>query len=282
MIIDQVFPKTVGGRSSLRERLITEALGQGLSDERSNLIVSVVPEMLLSSGCFLDRMTNLWRYEFGPYDLTKVLVWGSDMWVPVSHLLAALSSACSRLPEDDLVIYLGRLANPESHQDALAEMMPAHRVGPNVPMKFEVAGLGVGNRRIDWVIEPEAKRLVLLDVKRRVTDFIKQAERISDGGAEPVPDHDPALLFRSVAQKFLTANPDLHIQGVWISTNIKQNEERLARTFAELDPDKVHFAVFDDWEPDLHVLTRRENDRQYLFNLFRARPSSRFTFVGKQ
>jgi hypothetical protein len=202
-------------------------------------------------------MTNLWRYEFGlPYDLTKVLVWGSDMWVPVNHLLAALSSACSRLPDDALMIFLTRLANPEKHQDALTEMMPAHRVNLKVPMNFEVAGLGAGNRTIDWVIEPEAKRLVLLDVKRRVTDFIEQAERTNEGGAEPVPDHDPALLFRSVEQKFLTANPDSRLQGVWISTNIKQNEERLARTFTGLDPAKVHFAVFGDWEPDVYVLTR--------------------------
>jgi len=157
-------------------------------------------------------------------------------------------------------------------------MIPAHKVAPAVPVQFEVAGLGVGDRTVDWVIEPEGERSVLLDVKRRTTDFIKQAERIDAEGAAPEPDHDPALLFRSVEKKFVSADPHSRLQGAWIFTDIKQDEEQIALAFADLDPSKVHFVILGDWEPDVYVLIRREEDRQYLLDLFRAEPSSRFTF----
>ncbi len=109
-------------------------------------------------------------------------------------------------------------------------------------------------------------------VKRRTTDFIQQAERIVTEGAAPEPDHDPAVLFRSVEQKFVAANPSVRLQGAWIFTDIQQEEELLARAFSALDPDKVHFAVFGDWKLDVYVLVRRETDRQYLLDLFREEP----------
>jgi hypothetical protein len=280
MIIDQVFPNVVGAKSSLRESLMAEAVASGAEKETAITLVSIVPARLLSSGCLLDKMTGLWRYEFGmPYDLTKTLVWGSDMWIPVKHLFAALSSAHSRLPKDKLSCYLERLDNPDSHQFALAEMIPAHKVAPTTPMQFEVAGLGSGNHTIDWVIEPSDGPLVLLDVKRRTIDFIQQAERIGAECSPPAPDHDPALLFRSVEKKLVSADPDSRLQGVWISTNIKQNEDQVSLAFGNLDSGKVHFAVFGDWEPDIYILLRREQDRNFLLSLFHAVPSSRFTFV---
>ena len=80
MIIDQVFPNVVGAKSSLRESLMAETVASGAEKETAITLASIVPARLLSSGCFLDKMTGLWRYEFGmPYDLTKTLVWGSDM-----------------------------------------------------------------------------------------------------------------------------------------------------------------------------------------------------------
>jgi hypothetical protein len=65
MFIDRIFPEVVGGKSTLRERLTAEALAQELSNEQATAIVADLPEGLLSSGCFLDKMTGLWRYEFG-------------------------------------------------------------------------------------------------------------------------------------------------------------------------------------------------------------------------
>jgi hypothetical protein len=157
-------------------------------------------------------------------------------------------------------------------------MIPVAKVGSNAPVDFEVPGLGVGNRTVDWVIGPQDGRAVLLDVKRRTTDFIKQTERIDTAKVAPEPSHDPELLFRSVEQKFLPADPDLQLQGAWIVTDIKQEENQLLQAFATLDASKVHFAILGDWKPDVYVLSRRDIDRQFLLEIFRIYTSNRFIF----
>lgn len=193
-------------KCTLYERLLAEAKARGLSNEHTDDIISIVPKTLIDAGAFLDKMTNLWRYEFGvPYVIGKDFVWGTHMWVPVHCLFNALLCAHSRLPEVTCVDYLERLVDPSKHQATLVEMIPGYKVDSTVAVQFEVPGQGAGNRTIDWVIGPRSGRTVLLDVKRRTTDFIKQTE----GGGEsvaPEPDHDPALLFRSVEEKFESAD----------------------------------------------------------------------------
>ena len=279
MFIDRIFPEVVAEKSPLQDRLILEAMARGLTNEQAKAILANVPERLIEAGTFLDKITGLWRYEYGfPYDIEEDLVWGTHMWVPVDSLYSALICAHSRLPDDKRANYLERLADPDVHQATLVEMIPAHKVSSDVPIEFEIAGLGAGNRTVDWVIRPQDGHAVLLDVKRRTTDFIKQAKRMGEEGAMPEPDHDPALLFRSVEQKLVSADPNVQLQGVWVFTDIQQDEELLLTAFAALDASKVHFAVFGDWKPDVYVLVRRDEDRQYLLDLFHAEPSTRFTF----
>jgi len=279
MYIEQIFAAVVGEKDTLRNRFLAAADSHGLAEDQANALVSTIPEPLASAGAFLDKMTGLWRYEFGlPYDIADDLVWGTHMWVPVEKLFAAISSAQARLPADNRAAFLQRLADPDAHQAALVEMIPAHKVSAGVPMEFEVAGLGAGNRTVDWVIGPHANRTVLVDVKRRTTDFIKQMLQVNDDRAESPPNHDPALLFRSVEQKFVSADPDARLQGVWILTDIKQDEDRLRSAFTDLDGTKVHFTILGDWKSDAYVLVRREQDRQYLVELFQVEPSTRFTF----
>jgi len=279
VFIDKVFPAVVGDRASLRNRLAMEATARGLTNEQANTILAIVPEPLINAGAFLDRMTGLWRYEFGlPYNIAENLVWGTHMWVTVDCLFRALYCAHLRLPMDKRTIYLQRLADPDAHQATLVEMVPVDKIATGVPVEFEIAGLGAGNRTLDWVIGLQGGRTVLLDVKRRTTDFIQQAERMDNEGEEPVPEHDPALLFRSVEQKFVSADPGVRLQGVWILIDIKQEEEQLGCTFAALDGSKVHFAILGDWEQDAHILVRRDEDRQSLVDLFHIESSTRFTF----
>lgn len=278
MLIERVLPVFVSAKSTLRKRLFAEAEARGLSNAYADAIESLVPERLINAGAFLDRLTGLWRYEFGvPYNIGERLVIGTNMFVPVESLFSALSCAYLRLPENKRAIYFERLANLDSHQATLAEMIPGYKVDLAVPLEFEVAGMGAGNRTVDWVIGPWSGRNVCLDVKRRIFDLIKHAEGIGAKGAVKEPDHDPNGLFRSVEQKFVEADPDSRLQGAWIVTNIKQDEEQLNLAFAALDPNKVHFAILGDWKPDIYVLARRETDRQYLLKLFRAEPSTRFT-----
>lgn len=279
MMVEKIFPNVVGGKSTLRDRLLVEAKERGIKDEHMKAIVSLVPAMLIGATSFLDKMTNIWRYEFGvPYNIGKDLVWGTHMWVPVTYLFNALWCAYSRLPQDQCVAYFKRLAEPSKHQDTLGEMIPAYKVDSAVHVQFEVQGKGIGSKTIDWAIGPHNGYTVLLDVKRRTTDFIKEVERIGGDSIAPEPNHDPALLFRSVEKKFRSSDPNIRLQGAWIITDIKQNEQELSAAFAALDKSKIHFAILGDWKPDAYVLVRRSEDEQYLRNLFHAEKSARFTF----
>src|SRR5688572_4002357 len=100
MLIDEVFPQVVGARASLRDRLFEDFSLAGISSEEAKRLLSAVPRLLLESGCFLDRITGFWRYEFGiPFTVNdnKNLVWGTHMWVPVTNLHAAMLAAHQRL-----------------------------------------------------------------------------------------------------------------------------------------------------------------------------------------
>ena len=279
MHIEQLLPNVVGGKDSLRTRFLAEALTNGLKAEQASVLFSLIPDPLANAGAFLDNMTGLWRYEFGlPFQVKDKPIWGTHMWVPVEIIYAAGFFAHLRVSGDKRTDYLRRLADPNKHKDVLVEMIPACAVPAEIHMDFEVPGLGTGDRTVDWSIGPHANRTVLLDVKNRVVDLIAIMGDLKDEDPSAPPDHDPALLFRSVDQKLIAADPDSRLQGVWVVTNIKQDEDRLQGAFAELDQSKVHFAILGDWKPDAHVLVQREQDRKYLLELFQLQQSTRFTF----
>ncbi len=280
MIIDQVFPTFVVEKSTLRDRLKVVVTERGLAGAFAESLINIVPESLISTGAFLDKLTGIWRYEFGiPYDITNLHYWGTHMWIPVTHLYEALYCAFTRLPTNSRTDYLHRLSNPAKHQAILAEMIPAQKINPDIPIEFEVAGLGAGNRTIDWVIHPQGNRTVLLDVKKRTADFIKQAEEMATDTSKQKPIHDPALLFRSIEEKFNIADPLSQLQGAWTCTKIKQDENKLSQAFSNLSAKRVHFAILGDWESDAYILTRNHIDHEYLQNLFQVTRSNRFTYV---
>jgi hypothetical protein len=283
MLIEDILPQFIAAKAGLRDRLLEEFALAQISREETDQILSAVPALLLESGCFLDRMTGFWRYEFGiPFTVNdkQSLIWGTHMWVPVAHLCAALLASHRRTNGSKRQEYLARLADPARHQDVLCEMAPIIRVDPSIPADFEVAGLSPGNQTLDWVLGPVSGRKVIFDVKRRVADFIGHANHFAGSNdlASLPPDHDPALLFRSVENKLSPNDPASSLQGVWIATEIKQESSKLATAFDALDQTKVHFAILADWQPDIHVLTRRPEDRQFLLGLFQATESNRFTF----
>ena len=279
MMIDQVFPHVVGNRGVLKDQLFQRAREQGLSVEQATGRFAGIPAPLIDAGTFLDKLTGLWRYEFGvPFEIDGTLVWGVHMWVPIDHLHRAIVTTNARLSEPERAAYYARLNDPERHAVTLAEMIPGSKVHDDLRAQFEVPGLGAGNCTIDWVVHASGRR-VMIDVKSRSVDFTEQMRREDGGNVMPEPEHDPALLFRSLDKKFLPANPDEQLQGVWIATHIQQNENGLKEAFAALDPKKIHFAILGDWAPDVHLLVQREQDRQYLLDLFGATQTDRFTFV---
>lgn len=279
MLIDKVLPQAVGGRATLYERFFAEAQERGVAEREAKNLLEWLPDPLAKAACFLDKMTGLWRYEFGiPFNVGPHLVWGTHMWLPVDELFSGLVAARNRLANGQLNDYVSRLADEKRHRETLVEMIPAEKVHPRVYMEFEVSGLGVGKRTVDWVIKARDGRLVLLDVKHRHADFILSMAADDNGNVAKAPNHDPALMFRSIAEKFVEAEPAQQLQGAWICTHIKQQKDLLENAFQSLDAARVHFAVLGDWKADGTVLARRSEDRQYLLDLFHLQQSDRFTF----
>lgn len=285
MLIEQVFPKVIGGKASLHGRLTVEGKSRGLSPHEIEALISIIPLKLLKADCFLDRLTDLWRYEFGqPYESISQgqYVWGTHMWPPVKHLFEAVRCAQIRLLEPQRRRYLERLANPEKHVDTLVEFLPILRLPEDIVASFEVP-TGVGNYNVDWCISKSTYRPVLIDVKRRFRDFLEMMNQIEEGeydpdGTAPAPKHNVSLLFRSIEQKYFQHDPAIQLQGAWVVTDIKQEETELSAAFEALDRLKVHFIILGDWEPGIKLLTRQDKDHQFLISLFQEEMSDRFHF----
>jgi hypothetical protein len=279
MFIDAVFPAAVGAKDKLLRRLIILARSQRLSD--FDRLVGPVPVRLLNARCFFDRMTRRWRYEYGlplHLDATRQQLWGTHMWLPVRTLLKVLVCARSRMLADQYAAYCARLASESKHHDALSEMAPILHIPYGTPARFEVPGLGKGNHTIDWHIQKPGTRPILLDVKRRIFDLVKQMDQPLHGTV--APDHDASMLFRSVEDKLLTVDRRSTLQGTWIHTEIKQEECALQAAFAALDPGKVHFAILGDFERNVHVLSHVPEESEEILETLALARSTRFTFRG--
>lgn len=278
MWIEKIQPEFVAGKSRLTICLREEGLARGKTDAECDVLIAMLPPKLAACDCFLDRLTSFWRYEFGePHRVDGSLVWGVHMWPPVKVLFDVLDCARHRLPEQKRAAYLALVADRAKHQEYLAEMLPVLRVRDAIPAAYEVAGLGAGNRTIDWALGAAGTRQILFDVKRRFADFYSQmTDAVLTSGAPP--NHDVQLLFRSVERKFLAADPDERLQGVWIVTDIKQDETELRAAFDTLDPAKVHFAILGDAQSDVYILAKRPEDIPHLLSVFSASQSRRFVF----
>jgi hypothetical protein len=283
MLIERICAKVVGGKATLENRLLAEGKECGLSLEEMTALIGIIPIKLLNSSCFHDRLTSLWRYEFGvPYTIKEELLWGTHMWIPVKYLFAVLRCARDRLPEQQRRRYFERLANPEKHEETLVEFLPVLRLSEDTATNFEVP-TGIGNRNADWCILSNTGRPVLLDVKNRSLDLIEEMKRIraredDPDGTAPAPTHDVTRLFRSIEEKYAPSNPALQLQGAWIATNLQQEEKELTVAFDRLDQSKVHFVILGGWERGIKPLTRRDEDCQFLIDLFHEEVSNRYHF----
>lgn len=268
----------------LNERFISAAEALGLSGQESRELATLLPQTLQSAQCFLDALTNLWRYEFGkPMDrlASGMVVFGTHMYHRIDHLVEALRCAQLRLTSTQLTRFIDRLSDPAKHGNVLIEMLPALRLHSNVTAEFEVLGYGSGNRMIDWLISPSDGPPVLIEVKHRQRDTVEYFDRLSSrprGAALLAPEHDTDLLFQSLESKFLHRRPTDIIQGAWIHVSIKQEEGELRASFDKLDPELIHFAILGSWQEDVFLLARSGVDREGLLALLGRKESDRFVF----
>lgn len=226
MMIEHVFPQVVGEIAPLRDVLRGQLIEYGQTPEHADALLALVLAPLIGTGAFWDKMTGLWRYEYGvPFEINGSQVWGAHMWVPVAYLGEALKTVNRFLSDGTRAEYLARLNHPERHAITLAEMIPGSKLAAATQAEFEVPGLGIGNSTVDWLIAGNGRH-ILLDVKSRSRDFIEQMAREGDAREMPEPEHDPALLFRNLEGKFVHADPDTQLQGAWIATHIAQPRKR--------------------------------------------------------
>lgn len=275
----------VGGIARLDSLFVAAGRYRGIGREEIEQVIAIVPEAIKSCPCFLDRLTGLWRYEFGdPLALPSGnVVFGTHMYHEVDRLYDVLACAKQRLTPEKLSSYLARLANPQKHEDLIAEFAPVLRLTVDVQVDYEVAGFGDGNSTVDWFVRPPEGPPVLLEVKNRTKDLVESLARMDAGerspeGTAPVPAHDHAMLFRSIEQKFRSRSSAEIVQGVWIRTNLRQEETELSRAFDCLDATKVHVAVLGDWQDDVHVLANDAFAKEHVIRVFRLEESRRFVF----
>jgi len=255
----------------------------GHTDQRAERLTRILPESLRTAPVWRDRLTNLWRYDYGPpYDALPggQLVLGTTQSPEVRSLYRSVHAAESRLGSEELLKWLARLPDPAKHVDVVVEMRPVVGLAASANAHFE-AGHGEGNKTIDWLVEPKAGRPLLLDVKNRITDpldHLRQVMPAMQAGRNPGKPNapDPSALFRNTVEKFRPESRLAQLQGVWIHTEIKQDRNRLTAYFRGLDASRLHFAVLADWDDDATILVRDESDAPYLEKVFGVMGSSRF------
>jgi hypothetical protein len=275
----------VGGIAGLPELFLASAKGQPARRSEIEEIVRLIPPEIRELPCFLDRLTGLWRYDYGEPFVNLPgggTVFGTNMFHRVDRLLDILACARKRLPPEKLASYLQRLADPRKHGDALVEFAPVVRLGATTEVEFEVLGYGEGSKTIDWLIRSKPVT-ALVEVKNRNRDLLESLARIQAGDrgqndTAPDPTHDPSLLFKSIESKFVSRPSSEIIQVGWTTTRLKQEEEELLAAFKNLDASRVHAVILGDFADDVYVLSHEASIKERILELLQVRESRRFVF----
>lgn len=253
----------------------------GHTEAYARELTKLLPLPVSSAPAFLDRVTEVWRYDYGlPFDFPNDWAIGTDQWPEVGILYRVIDAANRNLDPQLLLGWLKRLSNESKHMDVMTEMRPILDL-KDEKLIFEVSGRGIGDTTIDWLIEPPGKRPILLEVKNRVVSFIQRLEtRLpskktkNDYRKNKTPN--PANLFKSSIKKFAPSKRSEILQGVWIHTGIKEDIKKLADFFSSLDDKRIHFAVLAGWMKDATILSRSKEDSDYLISIFGIEASGRF------
>jgi hypothetical protein len=287
MIVTRFPLQFMAGAADLRELLKAECKRRHLADAVTESMLAQLPPALEETPCFLDRLTSVWRYEFGePYtDLAGgTAAVGTHMFQEVETLLDAMLFVSERLSTDERAAYLARLGVSAKHEDVLMECAPVLRLDRVIALGHDRKGYGKGDTTIDWIIGPPDAPLMLLEVKNRHADIRGHLGRIeldATGGTYVAsePTHDVDLLFRSVESKFRRSEVGGPLQCLWVHTSIKQENSELHAAFNKLDPLKVHCVMLGDWNRNVRLLSRTSEQMEFVAELLALRQSSRFTFT---
>jgi hypothetical protein len=248
----------------------------GDSDDLVNELLRLLPNEILLTPSFFLLLTKKWCYEYGELMdrmPKEYVIIGSEQFPEIEDFYIGFRAAKKHLSDVEIQNLVNRLKDPSKHMIALSELAPLVRISEAVNPKYEVEGLGVGNRTIDWLFTLKDSVPILLDVKYRIKDLIQHMEQIIPeidfGKIEiPPPVNDPSILFKDTVEKFVSRSPQEYLQGVWIHSHIKQDKERLWNYYNSLERDRLHFAIFSRWDGSGYILHRDDIDPKILYNYF--------------
>lgn len=254
---------------------------QKISERNGGLTVEAeevfgfLPAALQQAPVYFCKVTDTWRYEFGlPYNRLPngVVVFGTNQWSSVERLWQGLHAAKALLDKESFLSIAKNLGKQNKHKDFLVELAPLTRVRREVDVAYEVAGFGQGKRTIDWMFRHNQRTPILLEVKFRVSTLIEFLKQVAEGQTESELSSELPVnykkLFLDVVEKFKPNSPTELLQGAWIEKNVKVNCEAVSQYFAGLDPQRLHFVIFNDGGAEAAILARRKEDKAYLLRFF--------------
>jgi hypothetical protein len=274
----------VGNKTSMYEAFKGLASEYGDTEAYGIELLKLLPQPLKEAPVWFDNLTRLWRYEYGlPIDRMPddMLVVGTHMYLAVSELYCGVRIADKRLTRVQLLEFLGRLSDKGKHTDVLFEMRPLRDANAALRASYEVSGLGSGNTRCDWQVKGKLINVVF-DVKNRSKSLVEHLKQLipslNKGLGQILPTApNPEDLFKSVEGKLKERWYVLQLQGVWIHSEIKEDETKLTAYFNNVvNKNKVHFAVLSDWNNDVYILSRNRIIAYILKRTFRLTESKRF------
>lgn len=250
------------------------ATAQGLSGQEAERVFALLPDSLKNAPSFKDRMTGIWRYEYGiPYVVGKgnkeKIVIGTDQAPKVSVLLNGIRALSQHTPYEQLLSFCKKLENKHKHLDFLAELDPLMRPSVDFTADYEPDGYASGNRKIDWLIRFHDGSSCLIDVKNRIRGLIDFFDGINRKGKNNFSDSPPLPdgVFNSSEIKFLPAKKG-RFQGLWLLTSVYYDDELLKETFYNLDENLMQFTVLTHFEGEARILSRKPEIKSWLIEKF--------------
>jgi hypothetical protein len=185
------------------------------------------------------------------------------------------------LTHAQLIAYRERLSQADKHAAAIFEMRPLKNIKRGLRVRYEVTGMGQGRTSLDWHVKGKGLNIAF-DVKYRIKpllDHLKQTiPPMNIGAAEAtVSAPNPEDLFRGTDAKFKHKCFLWQQQGLWVFTDIQEDEERLKSYFKNtLNRKKIHFVIISDWKDDVYILARNRSISRKLKRTFHLTESKRF------
>jgi len=228
-----------------------------------------------------DSLGNMPLYNFGnPLEISNTYVYcsGGIQNHEIKHLYLALRTALQHLTPSEIQNYIKNINNIDKHEDYIFEMRPILNLRVGLKAQYESQNNCNEGRNIDWEIK-NGEYIILVEVKNRIKSTIAHlkyclelSKKLKAGIAPEnisLPSApDPVDLFKNILEKYKDQTDSRTLQGAWISSIIKEDENKLNEYFEKIDSKKIQFAIFSGWDNGAYILVKDEKYRPILLDYF--------------